>query len=57
MLITLLIAVITLLLLFGLIVDPSGFSHQIPVILLCLVSTAGGGLYIYRGLRRLVRGG
>ncbi|NMO55722.1 hypothetical protein HH310_31635 [Actinoplanes sp. TBRC 11911] len=55
--ITLLMAVVTLLLLFGLVIDPTSFSHQIPVILLGAVMTAGGGLYTYLGLRRLLRKG
>jgi hypothetical protein len=54
-LVTLLLAIVTLLLLLGLIIDSSEFSRQIPTILVGLVATVGGGLYIYRGVRRLVR--
>jgi LPXTG-motif cell wall-anchored protein len=55
--VTLALAVVTLLLLLGLMTDPTGSAPQIPVILLGLVMTAAGGLSVYRRLRRLVRGG
>jgi hypothetical protein len=50
------LGVVTLLLLAGLVTDPAEFTDQIPPILIGLVMTAGGGLYIYRRLRRLGRG-
>lgn len=51
--ITLLLAVVTLLLLAGLATDPSGFTAQIPAILVGLAMTVAGSLVIYRKLRRL----
>jgi len=51
------LAVVTSLLLAGLITDPADLTHQIPPILIGLAMTVGGGLYIYRKLRRLGRGG
>jgi hypothetical protein len=53
---TLLLAVVTLLLVVGLILDFGEFAHQIPVILLSLMCTAGGGLSTHLNLRRLIRG-
>lgn len=51
------LAVVTMLLLLGLITDPVEFKRSIPVILLGLVMTAGGVVYIRRILLHLIRGG
>ena len=50
------LAVVTVLLLAGLITDPADFAHQLPVILIGLVMTTAGGVHIHRRLRRLLHG-
>ncbi len=53
---TLLLAVVTMLLVVGLMTDPTGFKGQIPAMVIGLVMSVGGGILSYRSVRRLARG-